>query len=240
LVYPALDKRSPLVRLDDTGNGTYFGAGLDLERAGEWQALVDIAAANQDEVRAAFNWPVLSVAPDLNTRQPTPLNWLSVLAVIGVLGVWMWPGTSKLRTARIRPEVVALAGMAVVITVVLVVLGAGFLNDAAMRTDQLRNPTPVVANPVLADQGSIAAGKQVYDTRCVGCHGPNGAGNGSQAATPPPDLRRRLPSRRDEDLFKVIPHTGEAPLNDAERWNVINYLRSPVFALPTGMVQPTK
>ncbi|MCC7447644.1 MAG: FixH family protein [Anaerolineae bacterium] len=239
LVHPALDKRSALVRLDDTGNGTYFGAGLDLERPGDWQALVDLAAANQGDVRAAFNWPVLSAAPDLNTRQPTPLNWLSALAVIGVLAVWMWPGTGKLRTVNIRREVVALAGMAVVITVVLVAVGAWFLNDAAVRTDKLRNPTPVVANPVLADQGSIAAGQQVYEARCAACHGPNGAGDGSQAAAPPPDLRRRLPTRRDEDLFKVIPHAGEAPLSDAERWNAINYLRSPVFALPAGTAQPT-
>jgi len=240
LVYPALDKRSSLVRLDDTGNGTYLGAGLDLERPGDWQALVDIAAGNQGDVRAAFNWPVLITAPDLNTRQPSLLNWLSAIAIIGVLGVWMWPGTGKLRTARIRPEVVALAGMAVAITVVLVLLGAWFLNDAAVRTDNLRNPTPAVANPALADQGSIAAGKQVYEVRCVGCHGPNGAGDGSQAAAPPPDLRRRLPTRRDADLFKVIPHAGEAPLSDAERWNVINYLRSPVFALPAGTAQPGK
>ncbi len=239
-VYPALDKRSSFIHLDETGNGSYFGAGLDLERPGDWQALIDIAPPNQDSARAAFAWNVLSIAPDPNTRQPSLVNWLSAIAIIAVLGVWMWPGTDKLRPANARPEIVALAVMAVLVTVVLAVLGAWFLNDAALRTDQLRNPTPVVANPVLADMGSITAGKQVYEARCAGCHGPTGAGDGSKAAAPPPDLRQRLPTRRDEDLFRVIPHTGEAPLSGSERWNVINYLRSAVFALPIETAQPTK
>jgi hypothetical protein len=52
-------------------------------------------------------------------------------------------------------------------------------------------------------------------------------------AAAPRDFRVRLTTRRDEDLFRLIPHPDLAQqLSETERWNVINYLRSPVFASP--------
>src|SRR3982751_1534682 len=34
-------------------------------------------------------------------------------------------------------------------------------------------------NPVAADATSIAAGKQLYDKQCAGCHGDSGKGDGA-------------------------------------------------------------
>jgi copper transport protein len=242
LVYPALDKRTALLPLDDMGDGTYLGAGLELDRPGVWQALVDITLPDQGAdklpIRAAFSWRVPDTIPDPSQRQPTLLNWLAGGLVLAVAGVWLYPGiVGRLRSVRV--EIVSIAVAAMLITVVLAALGAWLLNDSAQRTAALRNPTPLVVNPTLPDAQSVAAGKANYDANCATCHGPTGAGGGPQAvqspAGAPPDIRARLPTRRDEDLFRLIPHPNGnlvGKLSEADRWNVINFLRSAVFAAP--------
>jgi mono/diheme cytochrome c family protein len=244
---PALDKRSNLLSLDDMGDGSYLGAGADLERPGGWQALVDAlnipGKVPPTDVRAAFRWNVPDVAPNANTRQPSPLNWLSGAAILAILGVWLIPGTiRRVRSLHLQTEIVVAGVMVTIITIVLVVMGGWLVSQANQRTDALRNPTPAVVNPALADAGSLAAGQTVYETRCAVCHGPTGAGNGPQAPPDTPDLRLRLPTRRDEDLYRLLAHTGSGinlQLSEAERWNVINYLRSPVFA-PVATPTPGK
>ena len=42
LVFPALDRRTPPLPLDDSGEGIYAGAGAELDRAGQWQAQIDV------------------------------------------------------------------------------------------------------------------------------------------------------------------------------------------------------
>src|SRR5262249_29217814 len=86
--YPPLDLRSGWLTLDDGGDGSYFGAGPELERAGNWDALVDVTIGRTNQaVRAAFEWPLPENAPTSNTRQPTILNWLSVLGIVIAAGV---------------------------------------------------------------------------------------------------------------------------------------------------------
>jgi copper transport protein len=233
MVYPALDRRSALLALDNLSDGAYFASGMELEPAGDWQALVDVSEG-QSTRRAAFRWTVLPAAPDPSARQPSVLNWLSGAAILIVMGVWLWPGMAgRVRSARLQAESVLVGVVVVVITVALTVLGGQLLADAGQRTAALRNPPPKVVNPVLADQNSILEGKTVYTAKCQSCHGVAGAGDGPQASTfKPADFRARLLNRRDEDLYAVIPHTNGTPvqpMTDTERWNVINYLRSPVF-----------
>lgn len=233
MVYPALDRRSGLLALDNLSDGTYFASGTELEPAGDWQALVDVLEG-QSTQRVAFRWTITPTAPDPSTRQPTILNWLSGAAILIMMGVWLWPGMAgRVRSARLQAESVLVGIVVVVITVALTVLGGQLLADAGQRTAALRNPPPQVVNPVLADQNSILEGKTVYTEKCQSCHGVAGAGDGPQASTfKPADFRARLTNRRDEDLYAVIPHTNGTPvqpMTDTERWNVINYLRSPVF-----------
>ncbi len=236
---PLLDKRSSLLALDNMGDGTYFGAGADLERAGEWQALVDaLPGSTSLPIRAAFHWQVPDTAPNPTERQATPLNWFAGAMVLAMAGVWAYPVTfGRMRTTRLRPEVVVIATLAVMLAVAITLLGDWFVSDSSQRIDALRNPPPQVVNRVWPDAASLAAGRTIYEVQCVGCHGHNGAGDGPLAlqnpASAPGDFRDRLPNKRDEDLFQRIPHANTPlELTDTDRWNVINYLRSAVFATP--------
>jgi mono/diheme cytochrome c family protein len=93
-----------------------------------------------------------------------------------------------------------------------------------------------VKNPVAPDPSSIEAGKKTYKKECFSCHGKGGEGNGPQAKdleTPPGNLR--LPETQkqtDGAMFwkisegkKPMP-TLKAKLSEAERWNVVNYVRT--------------
>jgi len=91
-------------------------------------------------------------------------------------------------------------------------------------------------NPIAVDDASISAGHKVYLRRCLSCHGTTGNGDGPDAI----DLgihpaKFSDPSLRDESdgaLFWKIT-VGKKPMPDygrklsaAERWSVINYLRT--------------
>jgi mono/diheme cytochrome c family protein len=91
-------------------------------------------------------------------------------------------------------------------------------------------------NPVAVNESSLAAGQKIYRKRCVACHGKTGNGDGPDAA----DLgihpaKLSDPAVREEtdgELFwkitvgkKPMPNYGTR-LSPADRWNVINYLRS--------------
>jgi mono/diheme cytochrome c family protein len=91
-------------------------------------------------------------------------------------------------------------------------------------------------NPVAATESSLAAGQKIYLKRCVGCHGKTGNGDGPDAADLGIDPAKRSdPAIRvetDGELFwkitvgkKPMPNYGTR-LSPADRWNVINYLRS--------------
>ncbi len=231
-VYPALDKRTEFLTLDDAGDGNYLGAGTGLERSGIWQVQADVRLAGSDQsalpVRMTFVWPLPETAPNTETRQVSLLNWLSAAAVLVVMGVWLLPEAVR-RIRTVAPVFIAVGVMASLATLLLGIFGVVLLNGASSQTDALRNPTPVVVNPVMADAASLAAGKSIYEAQCMKCHGANGSGNG--AADSPVDIRARLVERRDEDLFHALQHKDGSggPLSETDRWNVINYLRSSVF-----------
>jgi mono/diheme cytochrome c family protein len=92
-------------------------------------------------------------------------------------------------------------------------------------------------NPVVPDARSIAAGRALYQERCVSCHGPIGLGDGplAQTLTPPPaDLRAHIPLHGDGQVFAFI--SGGFPcsampayagqLTDSQMWDLVNYLRT--------------
>ena len=91
-------------------------------------------------------------------------------------------------------------------------------------------------NPVTPDANSIAAGKTVYIKECLSCHGTAGKGDGSAAkdlTKSPGDLSNpKMWEQTDGALFWKIT-TGKSPmatyeklLTDAQRWNVVNYIRT--------------
>jgi copper transport protein len=238
-VYPALDIHTPVLALDDAGDGVYLGAGPDLDRTGDWLALVNIRNDTTSSLptRAAFRWNVPETAPNSTTRQPSVLNWLSGLGIVVIAGVLFTPGIlHAIPSLKLQGESVLIGLMAVVVTAALLVVGSGLLSDAARRTDALQHPVPSVVNPVLPDQASLIVGQRIYAAKCAACHGDTGAGDDPQAGTTPlPDLRTRIADRRDVELFRTLEtHNGlNGQLSDNDRWNVINYLRSGIFALPS-------
>ncbi len=101
--------------------------------------------------------------------------------------------------------------------------------------------TPPPAQPA-ADTGAVAAdpvahGKQVYQARCVLCHGPQGKGDGPAAAALNPKPRNHtdgayMNSRTDEQLLEVI-HNGKGGmpawkgvLSEKEMQDVLKYVRT--------------
>ncbi|MDP9172873.1 MAG: c-type cytochrome [Planctomycetota bacterium] len=91
-------------------------------------------------------------------------------------------------------------------------------------------------NPVASDADSIAAGKKIFTTNCLACHGAAGKGDGpaSIACNPrPKDLSDpKIASQTDGELFWKIT-TGRKPmptyeklLSENDRWSVIDYSRT--------------
>jgi len=95
------------------------------------------------------------------------------------------------------------------------------------------------ANPVAADETSIARGSQLFAIHCQLCHGDEGQGTGPIAAflieKKPADLSSELVQSKDDGtLFLTISNgsgSGFMPaLNEnltvRERWDVVNFLRT--------------
>jgi len=91
-------------------------------------------------------------------------------------------------------------------------------------------------NPVAVTESSLAAGQKIYLKRCLACHGKTGNGDGPDAADLGIDPAKlsdpAIRAETDGELFwkitvgkKPMPNYGTR-LSPADRWNVINYLRS--------------
>ena len=107
------------------------------------------------------------------------------------------------------------------------------------------SPTTTTTTPPsqpATDTGAVAAdpiahGKQVYQARCVLCHGPEGKGDGPASAALNPKPRNHtdgsyMNSQTDEQLLAVI-HNGKgampawkAVLTEQEMQDVLKYVRT--------------
>lgn len=96
-------------------------------------------------------------------------------------------------------------------------------------------------NPVASSPQSIDQGKKLFLTYCSPCHGPEGKGDGpvaKRAQFPPPSLPLAAGRRSEGFLYAtirnggaVMPSFGHA-LAPAERWAVVNFLKSIAQAAP--------
>ncbi|MDW8300584.1 MAG: CopD family protein [Anaerolineae bacterium] len=237
LAYPELDRRARAIPLDDADNGVYLSAGLELDRAGIWWALLDVTLPDQTEPqRLALTVDLPAVAPALNLRQPSIFNWLSAFAVIAALTLLSVPPiVRRLRRVRFTPETAFIFTALLIVTVIFSIGGAFIVSEASAQTDRLRNPPPQIVNPVLPDAESLARGAAAYAQHCAACHGERGNGDGARAAefARMPRIRTLVETRRDESLFSAIQRgVGAMPavrLPEQTAWDVVNFLRSPVF-----------
>ncbi len=91
-------------------------------------------------------------------------------------------------------------------------------------------------NPVPATTGSIAAGKALFETNCLICHGATSAERGpvgKKLVPPPPGLDHDMvKGLSDATIFKAITFGfGRMPvfqdkLTPQERWDLVNFLRT--------------
>jgi mono/diheme cytochrome c family protein len=77
--------------------------------------------------------------------------------------------------------------------------------------------------------GGSDAGKQVYDSTCVNCHGATGDEGVDVGGTPAADLNARVPAMTDEEITTQVKDGGSAmpaqDLDDTQIADVIVYLR---------------
>ena len=119
-------------------------------------------------------------------------------------------------------------------------LALGLTSDSALAQSSEWRAPPAVANrpnPVAPDANTIAVGKKLYAANCLGCHGPEGHGDGRTAAvlTKKPanlGLRMEETGERDGELFWKIseghppmPRWKVTPLSETQRWQLVNYIR---------------
>lgn len=102
---------------------------------------------------------------------------------------------------------------------------------------EMKLAAAAIQNPVPASAESVARGKAFYEINCLVCHGAEGLGNGPVGQKfvekAPVDLNDAYTQdQADGELFFTLtrgrvkmPFYRDA-LSPAERWDVINYLRS--------------
>jgi mono/diheme cytochrome c family protein len=147
-------------------------------------------------------------------------------------------------------------GARALLPVLMVVLAAGSLAaqekqgskapPAEPQSPHAYNITPEEKdrkNPVRFTDASVERGKKIFMSQCAVCHGDKGDGKGEVAAEmkiQPPDFTKpdTLSKRTDGELFAII-GTGSAKMpgqatrmQDREKWQVINYLRSLAGKVP--------
>ncbi|MBN1652092.1 MAG: cytochrome c [Bacteroidales bacterium] len=91
-----------------------------------------------------------------------------------------------------------------------------------------------IKNPVVADEASIKAGAALFQINCKSCHGDPGKGNGLPLVPKPTDMSNAdfLSRNSDGAIFtkitegRVAMPTFKAVLNETQRWQIVNYIRS--------------
>ena len=102
-------------------------------------------------------------------------------------------------------------------------------------------------NPIPPPEADIPAARQIYQDRCVNCHGDTGRGDGSEAMMydpPPADLTdaKKMSKVTDGEIYYQITE-GRKPmpsfkkrLTESQRWQLVYLVRS--FAGSSGNATP--
>lgn len=216
--------------------GEFEGQGAYFTQPGTWQVDANVRRSDADDVSRIF---VVSASPsetaagDSGGQYALPfdsLQWNNVVgALLVILGVLL-----LLYRGQLRPLAPEAYRVGVTVAMALIVGGAALwfaIDKHAAVAD------PSAGNPVAATEDSIGAGRALFQQNCVVCHGPEGRGDGPQAAElnpRPADLRQHLPLHTDPQFFAFISNgvAGTAmpawreQFSETEIWNIINFLRS--------------
>ncbi len=232
LKYAGADLGVRDVPLQRDASGVYVAEHVVLSLVGDWQMDVAVTSPGAFDTTVSVRLPVTpagteGITPPAQVTALLAAGWQVVLLALAVLVVSeaYWKGTRTARTAN-------WGGTALVVVGIMMVYGVGHFHQGAVA--------PAVggrANPVLSTGESIALGRELYQQRCVGCHGIGGLGDGPDAATlnpPPAKLPLHVPLHGDGDIFAFIeggfPGTAmpafRGTLTEEQMWNLVNYLRT--------------
>jgi len=213
-------------------DGRYRSEEVVLGIGGRWQAEVEVSRPDALDARTAFRFDVAAPGaaaggrfePDAETGR-LAWSWQVILLgglLLAVSHAW-WRRTRAGRAATTLGAATAAAG-------VVLGLGLGHLHTEPAPGGALVNPFP--PNPA-----SLAAGRKVFATTCVPCHGTGGLGDGPNAAAlnpRPANLVAHVPMHSDGELVQMVangfPRTGmpafRGRLSDEELWHLVNFLRT--------------
>ncbi len=233
----------------------YVGAGAYLATAGKWQIAVDIRRNQASDLSLPFKVNVFApggtvVKAGGDFASPLTFDALSLALLAGaaVLSVGLFVGglarpglpagylgeivgttADRINIGRIRP--VWSLGVLIFIGV-----GMGLVLGSHFDGKPLSKNAATKGNPVKSTPESIARGGVLFSQNCVICHGESGRGDGPAAAglrIPPANLYLHVPYHPDEFFFGVMTNglggvmpSFKATIDDTDRWNILNYLRS--------------
>jgi mono/diheme cytochrome c family protein len=219
---------------EPAGSGVYRVTANDLSIAGRWQIDVAIRQLNREDAVTAFLVDVgvpstpnggSAIRLPRFTAAYTPFALALLIAGLGAI-VWSLLAPSPRR--RAPSGYLAIGLLIVMCSGVMLLPAADFSRDILT----LRNPVPVTP-------ATLAQGKQVYiDQHCGTCHGETGRGDGplGLGLNPrPADFRIHMQAgHTDGQLFDWISNGVRgtamrgyaAELSEADRWSVINYIRT--------------
>lgn len=231
--YPARGLYTAPLELESTELGLWVGASGDINRAAEWDVLMDIYPAGDAPIRAATKWRIVEEVA--NPNRASMLNWLSLVGVVVVGAVWFVP--FSYRSAKLldwTPQIVAVTIASVLFLIGITVGGAIFFNETSRRVAEQRNPAPEIMNSVFADQTSLVQGQTIYENECIVCHGATGSNQRPailNSGRSPQPFDVALQAKEDADLYRLLSqgtvgrHPYGAELSIEARWHLINFIR---------------
>lgn len=95
--------------------------------------------------------------------------------------------------------------------------------------------TKAMKNPVTKSDEGLATARQIFETNCIFCHGPEGTGDGVAAPSLPvkpadwtsPTTQEQADG---EIYWKISNGRGPMPswkhLSDDDRWNLVHFIRT--------------
>lgn len=229
-ILPDIGLQGSWVVLQPEAGGRYTASGTELSAVGEWRIQFEVSINDQrDDVRLVYPWTVSSAQVGRVAAQPRPVNTLALglmsMAVVVVLGT---RALEVVRRYGRRAERALIGGIGLAIGGwLLITVGVSALQNA-------QSGVPAV-NPIPPNTASITQGQALYQQICQVCHGPQGLGDGPNAASlsvPPANLRVHIALHPDNELYRIITQgSGAMPpvgtnLTPDQRWHLVNFLRT--------------
>lgn len=117
-----------------------------------------------------------------------------------------------------------------------------FMPPFPSLNDRQRWDVVAYALTLSAPDESVRQGKDLYTAQCAQCHGSAGKGDGPQAPAGTPNFtdQERMAAKSGTLLFEVITNGAAdkmpayVSLSDAQRWSLVDYVRSLGFAANLG------